>query len=205
MDGGYDDGYAAVPCLWGEQPGSLLEWAKENRVISGGRCLDLGCGEGKNALWLAKLGYEVLAIDLSKLAIDRAVDRFSDDNVEYRVENVTELSWKRPAEFDLVVMYGLMHCFSSEKEAQSVLAAALESLKLGGIIVIAAFNDRTQDLSAHPGFSPLLMNHEWYCRALSGLEILKCTDETLVETHPHNGIEHHHSLTRIVAEKVDPT
>jgi hypothetical protein len=67
--------------------------------------------------------------------------------------------------------------------------------------VICAFNDRFQDLSAHPGFSPTTLNHNIYLDIFSDLETIQAHDRDLHEIHPHNGILHTHSMTRILARK----
>ncbi len=54
-----------MPNLWVEQ------FAKE---LSPGRAIDLAGGEGRNALWLAQLGWEALVVDFSQVALDRALE-----------------------------------------------------------------------------------------------------------------------------------
>jgi methylase of polypeptide subunit release factors len=73
MNGGYDDGYAACPCLWGKEPGSLVaRFLGEHPDQTGRIVFDLGCGEGKNAAAFARAGGAVRAVDCSTYAIDHA-------------------------------------------------------------------------------------------------------------------------------------
>jgi hypothetical protein len=66
---------------------------------------------------------------------------------------------------------------------------------------MCAFNSRSQDLRAHPGFRPTLLDHASYERAFCGWNLIESSDRDLVERHPHNDIEHSHSLTRILAQR----
>ena len=54
MSGGYDEGYIASDCFWGEEPGSLIRQLGEVLTdFAGLSVLDAGCGEGKNAVHLS--------------------------------------------------------------------------------------------------------------------------------------------------------
>jgi tellurite methyltransferase len=68
--GGYDAGYAAVPCFWGILPGSLVAEFLEDVNPIGMRVLDVGAGEGKNAAAFSKRGAYVDAIECSFDAIE---------------------------------------------------------------------------------------------------------------------------------------
>src|ERR1700742_1221342 len=65
--------YASNELPWdsGEPDSCLVEAVKQAQVPHG-RALEIGCGTGTNALWLAGQGYDVLALDLAPLAIERA-------------------------------------------------------------------------------------------------------------------------------------
>jgi tellurite methyltransferase len=201
-DGGYDDGYTACDCFWGNEPGSYVRKMVEVfGNISGLRILDIGCGEGKNAAFLAEKGAEVTAIDISSLAIERAKRIHTALNVEWVCADATTLA--PPAQyFDVVVAYGLFHCLHSGLEIASLHHKLFNATKLGGRHVVCCFNDRSHDLSAHPNFDPCLLPHGFYAGLYGrGWTLENVSDQDLFETHPHNGIPHHHSLTRILARK----
>lgn len=65
--------YAAGDLPWdsGEPDPNLVELVQSGRVAKG-RALEIGCGTGTNALWLGEQGFEVVALDLAPLAIERA-------------------------------------------------------------------------------------------------------------------------------------
>jgi cyclopropane fatty-acyl-phospholipid synthase-like methyltransferase len=201
-NGGYDEGYSAVPCFWGEDPGSLVKLFLEEHSVEGNLILDLGCGEGKNAHAFAAAGATAIAVDCSKDAIRNGKAVFGDSPIDWRISDATSFAASQSDKiYDVVVAYGLLHCISSEAEADVLINDVKRVTKTGGTVILVAFNDRSQDLSAHPGFEPLLLPHHWYAAKFGGWRTEVLTDTDLHETHPHNGIPHHHSLTRLIARK----
>jgi cyclopropane fatty-acyl-phospholipid synthase-like methyltransferase len=208
IDGGYDSGYSACPCFWGSEPGSLV--AKLATIIplfQGLRVLDAGCGEGKNAFYLADKGAMVEAYDISRLAIQHAEDlkaKHQAMNISFRAEDIRTVELDLNS-FDIVIAYGLTHCLASEAEIRSLVTQLQNSTTNGGYLILCAFNDRFQDLSAHPGFLPTLLPHTTYVSMFSAWNVIEASDKDLRETHPNNNIPHTHSMTRIVGQKRDPS
>ncbi|WP_207460240.1 class I SAM-dependent methyltransferase [Azospirillum sp. SYSU D00513] len=161
---------------------------------------DLGGGEGKNAAAFARAGASVTCIDCSDIAISNGKAAFPDLGISWCVGDAEEILSER-TKYDVVVMYGLLHCMPSEAAISNLVHRAIGATKPGGMHILVSFNDRSQDLAlAHPGFHPTLLPHLAYMRLYSGHDILCATDSILEEVHPHNGIPHHHSVTRMVVE-----
>lgn len=199
-DGGYEDGYRTCDCFWGTEPGSLVRrFLSEQVQIHGTRVLDLGCGEGKNAAALAQAGATVTAVDCSSEAL-RHAGRFQHDNIEW-VNADCRTFLEKAGQYDVVVMYGLLHCLESQDEIERIVRRALEITSPSGIHILAAFNDGPHDLSAHPGFAPTLAPHSFYESLYADQDVQFATSEILEETHPHNGVPHFHSLTRLIVKK----
>ena len=74
--------YLAQPDPWGTTPAATVV-AEVGRAVDGGlpvgTAVDLACGDGRHARWLATLGWQVTAVDFSEVAIERARERDSDD------------------------------------------------------------------------------------------------------------------------------
>lgn len=72
MDGSdWDARYSSRELVWGTEPNRFV--AEQLGSVPGrGRALDLACGEGRNAIWLATCGWEVTGVDFSTVAIERA-------------------------------------------------------------------------------------------------------------------------------------
>lgn len=98
---GWDQRYADREQLWSGQPNGAL--VAEVAGLTPGRALDVGCGEGADAVWLAGSGWAVTAIEVSGVALQRAARHVRDAGVTVRWVH-TELAQVRlpPASFDLV-------------------------------------------------------------------------------------------------------
>ncbi|WP_432060704.1 class I SAM-dependent methyltransferase [Streptomyces sp. S1] len=82
-DGFYADRDRPVPFFVAKPDESLVSYARRGLLPGrGSRVLDLGCGPGRNALYLASLGYEVDAVDLSPTAIRWAEERARETGAE---------------------------------------------------------------------------------------------------------------------------
>ena len=66
----WDERYAGAEQIWSGEPNGAL--VAEVSALAPGRALDVGCGEGADALWLAARGWEVTALDVSRVALERA-------------------------------------------------------------------------------------------------------------------------------------
>ena len=197
-DGGYDQGYRSVQGFWGTAPASLVACYLSLHNPAGLKVLDVGAGEGKNAAAFASAGALVDAIECSSAAIRNGLSLFPNPLINWIHGDAVRQDY--PADFyDVVICYGLVHCLKNEQTARSLLNALKNSLKPGGTIFVVAFNDGSQDLSAHPGFEPLLLSHDWFLEQFSDWQIDSVSNSILFETHPHNEIPHYHSLTRLVA------
>ncbi|MFG6611359.1 class I SAM-dependent methyltransferase [Sulfitobacter sp. 1A12057] len=199
-DGGYDEGYRSCACFWGNKVGSLVTKLVKEISVEGKTVLDAGCGEGKNAVALAKLGARVTAVDCSEIALSNAIRTFGKSGVDWHCGDIK--SFVQPDfKFDIVLAYGLLHCLQSVEEILETAKLLKDLTAPGGWNIVCAFNNREQDLTAHPGFSPCLIPHETYMNIYRSWEVEFSSDEDLHETHPHNNIPHSHSMSRLIARK----
>ena len=74
--------------------------------------------------------------------------------------------------FDVIVMYGLLHCLPSVLAISTVVDLALRKTRGGGHHIVATFNDGPHDLSAHPGFAPTLAAHDFYLNQYRGHDVV---------------------------------
>jgi 2-polyprenyl-3-methyl-5-hydroxy-6-metoxy-1,4-benzoquinol methylase len=102
--------------------------------LPAGRALDLACGAGRNAIWLAERGWRVTAVDYSVVGLEEARRRASERGVdiEWILADLTEWS-PPPGAFDLVcVLYLQLPAL----ERRLVLQHAAEALAPGGAILV---------------------------------------------------------------------
>ena len=203
MNGGYDVGYSACDCFWGTEPGSFVRLLHTQvRDFSGLKVLDLGCGEGKNAVFLARQGAVVDAIDISERAIRNGMRQWPNvSGVKWQIADILQVQLA-PRSYDVAIAYGVFHCLQNETDIRLIVHHLKEAIRPSGYMIVCAFNDRRQELAeAHPGFHPCLLSNAEYLGMLSGFQIVAASDSDLTERHPHNRIEHTHSLSRILARK----
>jgi len=200
--GGYDSGYKNCDCFWGKKPGSLIGKLEDNiSSFYNKRVLDAGCGEGKNACYIANKGAYVDAVDISLHAIKNGKIIWGKiDRINWMIRDICKFDFNYQY-YNIVIAYGLLHCIDSMKNISILINKLMVATANNGYFIFCAFNDRHQDLSAHPGFKPTLIGHTDYLNFFKDWDILFSSDEDLYETHPHNNIPHSHSLTRILAKK----
>lgn len=201
-NGGYDDGYSSCSCFWGIEPADLVIKAS-NLFDSKNKknALDLGCGEGKNSFYLFKSGFNVTAVDISDKALSNARLTCEDSDVNFIQVDLTSI--KGPHNyFDLVIATGSLHCLPETKMITETIETIKNITKPGGINVITGFDDGLHNMSGHDSsFTPSLLPHEEYLALYSEWEILSSSSVIQNDMHPNNGIEHSHSITRLMARK----
>lgn len=168
----WDRRYAGVENLWATKPNRFL--VAEVSDLPAGRALDLACGEGQNAIWLASLGWDVTGVDFSEVAIRKANARAARDGVAAAFV-CADLVEYEPAEghYDLVlVMY--LHIPSSERGAIHEKAAA--AVAPGGTFLLLGHDlaNLTEGVGG-PKDTDLLYTAEQIATELPGLEIEKAT------------------------------
>jgi SAM-dependent methyltransferase len=92
----WNERYAASELVWGVDPNRFVAEAFGD-VAPRGRALDLGCGEGRNAIWPAERGWRTTGVDYAEVAIDRARRLASMRGVEVSFVEADATTWKPEA------------------------------------------------------------------------------------------------------------
>ncbi|MBJ8347743.1 bifunctional 2-polyprenyl-6-hydroxyphenol methylase/3-demethylubiquinol 3-O-methyltransferase UbiG [Antrihabitans sp. YC2-6] len=131
----WDEKYAKADLVWGAPPNAVV--VEIVTVLHPGRALDLACGEGRNAIWLATRGWEVSAIDFSQVAIDKArtVASKSPRSVRNRIDWATGdiLTTTFDGSFELIVV-AYLHLPKDER--RQVLRKAVDALAEAGVLIV---------------------------------------------------------------------
>ncbi len=105
-----------------------------------GTALDLGCGDGRNATWLASAGWTATGVDFSAVGLARAATRAEAHGLTVDWVQADLLTWAPPAvAFDLVLLM-FIHLPATERDA--VYAAAAAAVAPGGTLLVVG-HDRT--------------------------------------------------------------
>jgi 2-polyprenyl-3-methyl-5-hydroxy-6-metoxy-1,4-benzoquinol methylase len=169
--------------------------------LTGWEVLDAGCGEGRNAAFLARAGARVLALDMSRDALAHAAQAWDGAlAVTWQLADVraVPLPCRRYA---LVVATGLLHWLADAAEVAAVVGRLRTATAPGGFHVISAFNDRHQELDAHDAPPRCILPHQDYLELYAGWRLLACRDKTSISSHPGVPVAHTHSVTKILAQQ----
>lgn len=129
----WNENYATGDLPWDTGvPDAELVAAVERGVIAPGRALEVGCGTGTNALWLAQRGFDVAAVDVAPLAIEAARKK-APPGVRCEFAVLDFLADTPPrAPYDLVFDRGCFHIFDLDEERARFAARVAELLAPGG-------------------------------------------------------------------------
>jgi SAM-dependent methyltransferase len=168
----WDARYAAVENLWAAKPNRFL--VAEVRELAPGRALDLACGEGQNAIWLATLGWQVTGVDYSEVAIGKARARAERDGVDVEFACADLVTYEPEARaFDLVfVLY--LHIPSSQRAAIHAKAAGAVAPS-GTFLLLGHDLTNLTDGVGGPSDPDILYTADQIASELPGLEIEKAT------------------------------
>jgi SAM-dependent methyltransferase len=159
--------YSAAELVWGAAPNRFLE-AELGEVPPQGRALDLACGEGRNAIWLASRGWGVTAVDYSDVAIERARGLAANEGVEVEwvCADVTRYAPEARA-FQLVVS---LYLHVPGDERRRVFEHAAAALTPGGtLLVIGHARRNLAEGAGGPQDPDLLLEPEQAAAELSAL------------------------------------
>ena len=134
------------------------------------RALDVACGSGRDAVYLALNGYEVDAIDILPDALQRANDLASRHRVQIRtIQQDLERQPILPAgQYDLVVVFRYLQ--------RSLMPALSKALRPGGYLVYETFHERNRQTGAKPANPDHLLKTGELTSSFSELEILIAND-----------------------------
>lgn len=166
----WDRRYAAVENLWAVKPNRFL--VAEVAGLTPGRALDLACGEGQNAIWLASLGWTVIGVDYSEVAISKGRARAERDGVHVELVCADLVSYEpEVSAFDLVLV---LYLHIPADERRPVFERAAAAVAPGGTFVFVG-HDLTNltDGVGGPSDPDLLCTPDEIASELPGLEIEK--------------------------------
>ncbi|HEY1988715.1 MAG TPA: class I SAM-dependent methyltransferase [Acidimicrobiales bacterium] len=132
----WNERYRASGHIWSGNPNPQLVAEKAN--LASGRALDVGCGEGADAIWLAQNGWDVVATDISSVALERAARHAleTDPAASTRIEwQQADLLARPPApdSFDLVTVQFMQLEPEPRRHMFTALAA---SVREGGTLLV---------------------------------------------------------------------
>lgn len=188
--------YAEPGYAYGTEPNAFLV-SQRQYFKPGMKALAVADGEGRNGVWLAQQGLEVLSVDASAVGLSKAQELAAQRRVSVRTLQVDLTTWDWPQnEFDVVVAI-FIH-FPPETRAR-MHAKMYQALKPGGTLILEAFTpEQLKYKSGGPPVQEMLYTAEMLRAELSEAEILMCEESlTNLEEGPyHRGLA---AVVRLVA------
>lgn len=130
----WNDRYATAEYVWKAEPNIFL--AAETATLSPGRAVDLACGEGRNAVWLAEQGWTATGVDFSDVGLDKGRRLAAERGVDVTWVCADATTWTPPAVgYDLVAVCYLQLPADQRRQAIGVAGRALAP---GGTLLVVA-------------------------------------------------------------------
>lgn len=143
----WDQMYRNRHADWDAEPNEFL--ARDIAGLTPGAVLDVGCGEGSDAVWLAEHGWHVTAVDISEVALDRG--RAADTRHRVNWVQADVLSWQPPTEaFDLVATH-FLHMPPADRDA--TFSRLARAVRPGGTLLVVSHH--VSDLETTVGRWPM--------------------------------------------------
>jgi SAM-dependent methyltransferase len=164
----WDRRYAATELMWSAGPNASVR--EQVSGLTPGRALDLACGEGRNAFWLAAQGWDVMGVDFSQVAVDRAQRLASERGLPARFVRADLSEWTPPAaSADLVLLAYLQ---VPEPLRGAVIEGAAAGVAPGGTLLWVAHDVENLERGyGGPRDPAVLSTPEGVVRHLRGLEV----------------------------------
>ena len=166
----------------------------------GSHILDVGCGEGRNSIFLAGQGYIVDAFDLSEAGINKAKYIAGEKELEinFFVCDLGEFIFEK--EYDAILSHGVLHL--PEKAVRDrFIEKAQEHTKPGGYHIIGIFTNRLPATPDNAPFTKSLFEVGELPAKYAGWDILVHEESTFEDSHP-GGVFHEHAYEKIIARNM---
>lgn len=186
--------------IFGKEPNEYLVEQSKRFLTPGNKVLCIADGEGRNGVWLAKQGMNVVGFDVSDIALKKA-KKFALDNqvrIEYSLCDSDGYDWK-PNTYDAVI--GIFIQFADPEMRARIFSQAHQALKPGGIFILQGYTPKQLEYkTGGPSLIEHLYTEEMIRELAEEFEILdlQCYEKELSEGARHTGMS---ALLGMVARK----
>ncbi|HCA26417.1 MAG TPA: SAM-dependent methyltransferase [Betaproteobacteria bacterium] len=195
----WNERYATEEYVFGAAPNTFLA-SQEHRLPPAGSALAVADGEGRNAVWLAKHGLDVLSLDISPVAQEKARALAVREGVAISTELADILTWPWETQrFDLIAAIFVQVVGSAERPVfhRRIQAA----LKPGGLLILQGYTPKQLEYkTGGPSNVDNLYTADMLAADFAAMEILHLREheDIMREGKGHNGMS---ALVDIVARK----
>jgi len=196
----YENEYTQEDYYWGLTPAKMcykiLSLFPPTKPL---KLLDIGCGEGKDAVFFARNGYDVTAFDIADAGIEKAKRLADRIGVSVNVFKADLLDFRLDTTYDIFYSNGVLHYMNPELRKE-IFENFKQHTSTGGIHILSVFVKKPF-IPAAPENEPNA--HTWISGELSSLYhdwLIKECEEVVFDCNS-SGIAHKHAMNIIIAEK----
>jgi tellurite methyltransferase len=197
----YEEEYKTQEYYWGTEPNKvcyqILQLMPPTKHL---KLLDIGCGEGKDAVFFARNGYDVTAFDVSDAGIEKTKRLADKIGVHVNVFKADILDYRLDTHFDIIFSSGVLHYIKPEFRKE-IFDNYKQFTNQDGLHVFNVFVNKPfiapppeKEPNAFKWYSGELLTHyhDW---------LIKDSSEVVFDCNS-SGIPHKHAMTKIIAQKI---
>jgi cyclopropane fatty-acyl-phospholipid synthase-like methyltransferase len=173
----WDERFSSEDYVYGTLPNAFLK--EQLTKLTPGKLLMLGEGEGRNAVYAAKLGWQVDAVDFSDQARIKALNLAEKENVNinYTVCNLIDYQ-PEENQYDAI---GIIFVHLDKPEIQKIFTSTKQSLKKNGVIICQVFSkNQLGKKSGGPQIADLLFNSDEIAKLFNGLQTVTLEERSVL-------------------------
>ncbi|MBN6187837.1 helix-turn-helix domain-containing protein [Aneurinibacillus sp. BA2021] len=197
----YEEEYKTKEYYWGTEPNSacyqVLQLMPPTKHL---KLLDVGCGEGKDAVFFARNGYDVSAFDVSDAGIEKTRSLAEKIGVHVNAFKADILDYRLDTHYDIIFSSGVLHYIKPEYR-KDIFDNYKKFTNENGIHVFNVFVNKPfiapppeKEPNAYKWYSGELLTHyhDW---------LVKDSSEIVFDCNS-SGIPHKHAMTKMIAQKI---
>lgn len=193
----WNERFAKEGYAYGESENDFLK--EFVHLLPKGKILSLGEGEGRNAVYLAKMGFDVTAIDYSQVGLDKTLKRANENKTNIRTicADLTTYEFEKDYWRGIISIYFHVH-----KKARAIIHRnCVNALSKGGVFILESFSTNQLKFgTGGPKNLDLLMDLKEVLAELNGLEfkVAREIEREIIEGDYHTGLG---SVVQIIGVK----
>ncbi|BFH61872.1 methyltransferase domain-containing protein [Paenibacillus azoreducens] len=197
----YEETYKTQEYYWGTVPNEVcyqvLQLMPPTKHV---KLLDIGCGEGKDAVFFARNGYDVTAFDVTDAGVEKTKKLAAQTGVHVHVFKADIVDYRLDTHFDILFSSGVLHYIKPDFR-QEIFENYKQFTNPGGMHVFNAFVGKPfiapppeNEPYAFNWYSGELLAHyrDWYIRDSAEI-VFDCNS---------SGIPHQHAMSKMIAQKI---